>query len=75
MMRGIWRDVVAGWGGPCGICLYVCGHAGVRVVVWRWGFVDGMGWDGEGWGGYGQKKRPFQILRSSMVVKGRPEQR
>lgn len=34
--------------------------------------LDGAGdrrWDGI------QKKRPFQILRSSMVVKARPEQR
>ena len=60
-MRGIWRGAVGGWGGRCGRCL--C--AEVRVVI---GAESGRGVDG-------QKKRPFQILRSSMVVKVRPEQR
>lgn len=62
-MRGIWRGAVGGWGGRCGRCLLL---AVIRAVVEAGGCVDGVD---------GQKKRPFQILRSSMVVKVRPQQR
>ena len=60
-MRGIWRGVVGEWGGRCGRCLY----GEISTVV---GTEARRGEDV-------QKKRPFQILRSSMVVKVRPEQR
>lgn len=60
-MQGIWRGVVEGWGGRCGRCLF--GKISTVIGV---GAVNGASV---------QKKRPFQILRSSMVVKLRPEQR
>ena len=59
-MRGIWRGVAGGWVCRCGRCLYAI----VRTVVGTWARRDDE-----------QKKRPFQILRSSMVVNVRPEQR
>lgn len=60
-MQGIWKGVVGVWGGRCGRCLY--------------GEISSVIGAGAERGDDVQKKRPFQILRSSMVVKVRPEQR
>lgn len=60
-MRGTWRDVVGEWGGLCGRCLYGAINRLTEAGASRKDDV--------------QKKRPFQIFRSSMVVKVRPEQR
>ena len=59
-MRGIWIGVAGGWVCRCERCLYAI----VRVVI-----GSSANRDDE------QKKRPFQILRSSMVVNVRPEPR